>query len=450
MLPIQLTLISHATQQGFAYQHLHIQLTETVIQPQAIRDLQLPPIQPDQGIVLEGKAPLWLYCYLASQCRQALWIGCYEPRLLSAIVVASHSQEIRVGETLPIELPIDIFRKTPPNAAAEQRDIVMNAELELQLIQLQSEALSHQTLAVNISNRVDANAPVSYVGNKPTLSNLIPPRCLSSLSLPEALNLQAGVILFGSAPTWLYTHLLDRLLDPDQAAPWIACFDLRSQAAIVVHSQIPERVAGDLIPIRFNQTPGIAILIAGPPNSGKSVLSNALRCSIQRHSPQLRVYLHRANWDGEGNFTYESAPSHGKRLADESKIKLHCLENADELIANYFDYQAKATQNIRSLMDLVLVDVGGVPDVAKNPVIVQCSDYIVISHSPDQVPAWHHLCGGILKPLAVIHSKLERCANVLQIEPFLELEAGVWQRGETDTVPEVLLRTVLDRVQMKL
>ena len=299
------------------------------------------------AVVLEGKAPLWLYCYLASQCRQALWIGCYEPRLLSAIVVASRSQEIRVGETLPIELPIAIFRKTPPNAA-EQRDIVMNAELELQLIQLQSEALSHQTLAVNISNRVDLNAPVSYVGNKPTLSNLIPPNCLSSLPLPETLNLQAGVILFGSAPTWLYAHLLDRLLDPRSSSSLDCLFSICVvRQAIVVHSQIPERVDGDLIPIRFNQTPGIAILIAGPPNSGKSVFSlMPSAVAFKRHSPQLRVYLHRANWDGEGNFTYESAPSHGRRLADESKIKLHCLENADELIANYFDYQAKSDSEI--------------------------------------------------------------------------------------------------------
>jgi CRISPR-associated protein Csx3 len=61
---------------------------------------------------------------------------------------------------------------------------------------------------------------------------------------------------------------------------------------------------GDRIVIKFSQDPGAVILIGGPPNSGKSVLSNLLRLNLPKCQPDVRMYLHRANWDGEGNWAY--------------------------------------------------------------------------------------------------------------------------------------------------
>ena len=95
------------------------------------------------------------------------------------------------------------------------------------------------------------------------------------------------------------------------------------------------------------------------------------------------------------------------------------------------------------MVDLALVDVGGVPDPVKTPVVEKCSHYIVISRYPDRVQEWHDLCGGNLKPLAVIHSVKEERLEVLQTEPFLEIVAGPWRREEPRPVPEVLLQAVL-------
>ena len=94
-------------------------------------------------------------------------------------------------------------------------------------------------------------------------------------------------------------------------------------------------------------------------------------------------------------------------------------------------------------MNLALVDVGGVPDTVKSPVIEQCSHYIVISKDPDKVQECHNLCSPKLKPLAVIHSVLEERLEVLRTEPFLEIVAGPWERSQPRPVPDILLQQVL-------
>jgi len=93
-------------------------------------------------------------------------------------------------------------------------------------------------------------------------------------------------------------------------------------------------------------------------------------------------------------------------------------------------------------VNLALIDVGGVPDPVKTPVVEQCSHYIVISNDPGKVQAWHDLCNPKLKRLAVIHSVLEERLEVLRTELFLEI-VGTVERGQTRPVPDVLLQEVL-------
>ncbi len=115
MSSIQLILTPHQTQAGIDYQHLRIQITspDGVIEPQDLTGLALPEgIQWRQGIVIEGRAPVWLYGYLVHQCHPAAWVGCYDPRL-GAIVVASHTHEMSVGQVLALNLPsMELHSKT--------------------------------------------------------------------------------------------------------------------------------------------------------------------------------------------------------------------------------------------------------------------------------------------------------------------------------------------------
>lgn len=108
MHPIQLEVIGHQTQNGLPYQHLRFQILtdDSNIDPADIKGLKLPAgIQFNQGIVIEGKGPIWLYGYLVHECHAAVWVGCYDPRL-GAVVVATHTHKVSVSQILPLELPV--------------------------------------------------------------------------------------------------------------------------------------------------------------------------------------------------------------------------------------------------------------------------------------------------------------------------------------------------------
>jgi CRISPR-associated protein Csx3 len=261
---------------------------------------------------------------------------------------------------------------------------------------------------------------------------------LLTLEIPKELDWRREIILYGKAPTWLYSHLVWRF----HKMSWVACFNIQLKQAVVVSSNIAEVQPGDTIPINTNQAPGNAILICGAPDSGKSILSHALRRNLPEIKSDWRIFLHRANWDGEGNHTLENPdPDLAKKLKDKNKFKLHLHPLADKLMPEYFAYHAEAVKNIRQVVDLALVDVGGKAEEVKKPVIEQCTHYIIISRYPEKIQEWHDLCGKILKPLAVIYSIWEDRVEVLRTEPFLELVAGKWQKSVK--VPEVLLDQIV-------
>lgn len=123
MAAIELSVISHKTTEGTPYQHLHIQITAVngIISPSDLKELALPnTIIWRQGVVIEGKAPTWLYAYLVHACHTAAWVATFDPRLGKdaahsggGVVVATHSQEIAVGEVLTIELPSALYADSP-------------------------------------------------------------------------------------------------------------------------------------------------------------------------------------------------------------------------------------------------------------------------------------------------------------------------------------------------
>ena len=435
MLPIELQLIHHQTKSGLVYQHFHIQFNTPngLIKPQDLKTLQLPEgLDWSQGVVLEGKATNWLYGHLVGVCHQAIWVGCFdtrfgEPTPLSggAVVVTTRTPAISVGQVLLLDLPDEVFRKsqtTSQQSASKKTAIAptLQQQVQLQVTELRTPAGNCQTLAIEL------------------FGEQISPEVLATLALPE-LDWNRGVILFGQIPIWLYGYLVWRC----QEAPWIACFAARQKEAVVVQSQVLEKAVGDALPVLFNRTPCPAIAIGGPPDSGKSVLSNALRLSLMRQRPTQRVFLHRANWDGEGNWAYES-PNRElvTRLTLENEFRLHEHPSKAELLQEYFVYHSKAVANLRDVVDLVLVDVGGMVQSEKIPLVEKCTHYIVVSKDPQVIQQWHDLFGPTAEILAVIHSTWPERLKVLQTQPFLEIEAEPWREGVFE-VPEVLLQEVL-------
>jgi CRISPR-associated protein Csx3 len=293
-------------------------------------------------------------------------------------------------------------------------------KVQLEVFELDSGNCKYQALAINL---VEPTIEVSE---------------MQVLKIPDKLNFKRGVILWGIAPNWLYNYLINCFYD----VPWIACFNIQLHTAVVVSSHIPQFQPGDVIPINKRKIPGKAILICGAPDSGKSVLSHALRRSFATIKTDASVFLHRANWDGEGNHTLENPDTDlAKKLKNKNKFKIHQHPEADKLLPQYFKYHANAVQNIRQVVDLAFVDVGGKPEVVKQAVIDECSHYIVISKDAEAIENWHKLCGEKLKVVAVIHSVLQEKLQILKTEPFLEIVAGKWEKGVK--VPDVLSEQIL-------
>lgn len=299
--------------------------------------------------------------------------------------------------------------------------------LQFDIIQLQTELGICQTLAITLTEPKDLIEPI-------ILSELKP-------KIPKDLDLNQGVILYGVSPNWLYGYLVEYCKN----APWIACYNVRDKV-VVIKSNIEKLSVGDKIDIISNDTPGMAILIGRPADSGKSVFSYALRRSLLEKNKNLKVFIHRANWDGEGNWALEmSDRQKATQLKEANTHRLNLLENSEELMKKYFDCHAKAIENIRDVMDIVLVDVGGKIQPEKYPILQQCSHYIIISRFQEEVGKWHDFCR-TLKPAIVIHSVLEEKLVRLENEDYLEVVAGRWITGETVSVPDIIVEKVLEFV----
>ncbi|MFG6098460.1 CRISPR-associated ring nuclease Crn3/Csx3 [Leptothoe sp. ISB3NOV94-8A] len=293
---IQLTLSHHQTTQGLAYQLVTIELVsrDRIIEPQELATLRLPAgLDPRKGVVLSGRAPVWLYAYLVHECHPTVWVACFDPRL-GAVVTTTHSKLVSVGQVLPLE---------------------------------------------------DLN-----------------------LGVPS--------------------------IQPDKLGP--------------------------------------ALLVVGPPDSGKSVLSHQLFVTLVKDYPD--VYLQRAQWDGEGNWTLELSENASEREAFK-------LANKGTLTERFFPYQGQAIRNLRQQKSLVIVDAGGMVQPEKQSILDACTHYLIISSKPEEIEPWHDFCRdqGGLKPVAVIHSTLQAMVEVLQHEPFLELRCGPWVQGEAAQLPDALL-----------
>jgi CRISPR-associated protein Csx3 len=258
------------------------------------------------------------------------------------------------------------------------------------------------------------------------------PAVLSELKLPAKLDKSQGLVLWGSAPIWLYSYLIKLA----QALPWIACYNVPLGSFVVVASRCKEMVVGDAFQL-VNKSQCSAVLIGGPPNSGKSVLCYALAETLKQARAKKNIFLQRAQWDGEGNWFAEMK---NRPLAEELSKRSRARGSEKFFLAH-----ANAVSAMREGMELVLVDFGGMPKPNDVVLLHRCTHYIIISSKLEEISKWHDFCGkrGGLKPLVVIHSVREKRLEVLPNKNFLEIVAGPWERGETISVPDQLRQEVL-------
>lgn len=270
----------------------------------------------------------------------------------------------------------------------------------------------------------------------------IQPEALQNLELPAELDYSQGVILNGAGPLWLYSCLIERCRQA--ALPWVGAYDQQMGVAVVIASNSPEVNIGDKFRLVPKATLCPAILIGGPPNSGKGGLSDALYRELRMALKGKVVQLYPANWDGEGKWYRETADRLvADNLRQRNKAQLKQLGEAERagVVEQLLSRYATAVAHIREVVDLLLVDVGGKPD--QHELVEQCTHYIVISKDPDEIQLWHDLCAPQLQPIAVIHSVRSAHLEVLKTDPYLEIVAGPWERDAVNVIPKVLLEAVV-------
>jgi len=72
------------------------------ISPGELKDIVPPEVDPRKGVVISGRGPVWLYGYLVHHYHPTRWVATFDPRL-GAVVVSSHTPDVRVGEVVEVE-----------------------------------------------------------------------------------------------------------------------------------------------------------------------------------------------------------------------------------------------------------------------------------------------------------------------------------------------------------
>ena len=78
---------------------------DKAITPDLLKRLEPPdPVVENfshKGIILSGRGPVWLYGFLVHFYHPTPWVAIYDPRLVGAVVVESHTPDRSVGDLIP-------------------------------------------------------------------------------------------------------------------------------------------------------------------------------------------------------------------------------------------------------------------------------------------------------------------------------------------------------------
>ena len=73
---------------------------EGVLSPEDLAALTPPKVDGSKGVILSGRGPIWLYCFLTHFYHPTKFIATYDPRLGGAVIVETHSVKYATGSVL--------------------------------------------------------------------------------------------------------------------------------------------------------------------------------------------------------------------------------------------------------------------------------------------------------------------------------------------------------------
>lgn len=71
-----------------------------ILIPEDLATITPPEVNGAKGVVLSGRGPIWLYCFLTHFYHPTKFIATYDPRLEGAVVVERHAIEYQVGSVI--------------------------------------------------------------------------------------------------------------------------------------------------------------------------------------------------------------------------------------------------------------------------------------------------------------------------------------------------------------
>ncbi len=150
-----------------------------------------------------------------------------------------------------------------------------------------------------------------------------------------------------------------------------------------------------------------AVLIGGPPHSGKSVLFYSLTLALRKRG--IIHHAIRACPDGEGNWSQEIDQAQVRRL----RLKGTWTDSFTERI----------TRDIEQRLAPMLVDMGGRPQGSQMNILSHCTHSLLLLNADDEQAArdWCRLVAenGLL-PLAQLQSKLHGTSVMTSEVPLIE------------------------------
>jgi CRISPR-associated protein Csx3 len=96
MNPIQIKI----TQQNDFFTLVEISIEGGVCTPDDLKSLSIPSVKGDAGVVITGRAPIWLVANLVHHYHATAWVATFDPRVGGAVVVETHQRRIDVGDII--------------------------------------------------------------------------------------------------------------------------------------------------------------------------------------------------------------------------------------------------------------------------------------------------------------------------------------------------------------
>jgi CRISPR-associated protein Csx3 len=68
-----------------------------ILVPEDLATITPPEVNGAKGVVLSGRGPIWLYCFLTHFYHPTKFIATYDPRLEGAVIIESHALTYQIG-----------------------------------------------------------------------------------------------------------------------------------------------------------------------------------------------------------------------------------------------------------------------------------------------------------------------------------------------------------------